>query len=223
MRWSRAIAVAIPLAVAMGGCLNTGFVRHDMGTDLEAASSSSWPARRVIYQLDRRLLEDPPECVALTASAPAARDGGGRVLESALERHLAVKVRRVVFARKVRETARRMALDLDEPGDLHHLADAVTCEAILTWRVIDAGDIFLGVWSERHLHLEVILADAVDAAPLWRARHAGRRADGGLPLLPLTVPVIVADAARHHGDGDLNASLIDDVTRRLFSTLPSLR
>ncbi len=155
MRWSRAIAVAIPLAVAMGGCLNTGFVRHDMGTDLEAASSSSWPARRVIYQLDRRLLEDP--------------------------------------------------------------------EAILTWRVIDAGDIFLGVWSERHLHLEVILADAVDAAPLWRARHAGWRADGGLPLSPLSVPVVVANATLHHGDGELNASLIDDVTCRLFSTLPSLR
>ena len=223
MRWSRAITAAIPLAVAMGGCLNTEFVRHDMGTDLKAASSSSWPARRVIYQLDRRLLEDPPECVALAASAPAARDGGGRVLESALERHLAAKVRRVVLARKVRETARRVVLDLDEPGDFHHLADAVTCEAIMTWRVIDAGDIFLGVWSERHLHLEVILADAVDAAPsggpdtpaggpmaACRSRHSRCPSSSPMPHL-------------HHGDGELNASLIDDVTRRLFSTLPSLR
>ncbi len=116
-----------------------------------------------------------------------------------------------------------MALDPADPGDLRRLAAATHCRTALTWRMIDTGEVFLGVWSERHLDLEATLAPMGDKAPLWRARHAGRRSDGGLPLSPLSVPFVVADVALRHRDSKLDASLVDDVARRLFATLPSLR
>ena len=220
-RLAAVAATTLSLAALSSACVSTNYVREDRAGD--AASPAAWPARRVVYHLDRRLLDAPPECVVVLPPPPGRAPDLAAVIEPALERHLARKTARVLLAGEARRLVRELALDPGDAGDLRHLVRVARCPAVLSWRVVEAVDLYLGVWSERRLELEVTLRDAVDDSPLWRARHAAVRADGGLPLSPLAVPLAVADATLHHADGELRASLVDDVARRLFATLPSLR
>ena len=62
-----------------------------------------------------------------------------------------------------------------------------------------------------------------DRSLLWRARHTGIRADGGLPTSFVSVAVHAALATRFAADQDVEPSLVDDVVRRLTATLPDMR
>ena len=55
---------------------------------------------------------------------------------------------------------------------------------------------------------------------LWQARHTASRGDGGLPLSPIGLVLDTFRAGRFMGDRDMLASMIHDVVRRLFITLP---
>ena len=60
-----------------------------------------------------------------------------------------------------------------------------------------------------------------DDVTLWKARHTASRSDGGLPLSPFSAPLSAFQAASLAGDDDVTPSMVEDVVRRLFATLPN--
>ena len=79
------------------------------------------------------------------------------------------------------------------------------------------------VWARRGFGLQVTLTRAGDETVLWKARHLAMRADGGVPLSPVSAALAGFNAARFHADTDMEESLADDVVRRIAASLPDVR
>ena len=84
-------------------------------------------------------------------------------------------------------------------------------------------DDYILIWAQRSVGLEVTMRRTSDHVELWKARHQGIRAEGGLPLSPVSMAVSSFNAARFYSDDDVTPSLIDDVVRRLVASLPDTR
>ena len=83
---------------------------------------------------------------------------------------------------------------------------------------------FMLVWAHRQVGLEAELRRIEDGAVLWRARHADRRSEGGVPMSPVAALTASFDAAGLMADeDDVVLSLLDDVCRRMVLTFPDTR
>ncbi|MEM7224232.1 MAG: hypothetical protein AAF495_14715 [Pseudomonadota bacterium] len=179
--------------------------------------------RRVTYQVTRAFFQVPPDCVLVLPLRGVSDPGLARSVESALSRHIGQKVPRVLGPKARGREKRRLALDLTRTDDQLHLARATECEALLEAKLTRARDDYFLVWSERTLGLEATLVRAEDRTLLWRAKHTGIRAEGGLPISIGSIAVNAALATRFTTDQDIEPSLVDDVVRRLATTLPDVR
>ena len=206
-------ACAALIALAASAACTTTYRSYD-GT---AAAALPWD-REIIYDVDPAIYSSAPECVLV---APAAPDSPlSEIIERALARHLSEKVSRVIGPAERRRAERELALDLSDARDRRHFASASGCGAILEWTVLAAEDDYAVVFSQRRFGMEVALTRPGDGAKLWQAAHVARRADGGLPLSLVSVPLAAFEATRFHQDEDIVASMVEDVARRLFVTLP---
>ncbi len=205
------------LALSMSACVTTSYTEYGGANDAETP-----PDRRVAYYVDKALYTDPPECVVVAAveSADATRLAAN--VESALARHLMMKVPRVIDARGRRRLERDLALDLSDTGDRRRFARTTGCGYFLTAR-IEAGEDYIVVWAARRVGIEAALVRAADGVAVWKASHAATRSDGGLPLSPFSAPIAAFEATMFHEDAEIVLSMVDDVVRRLFVTLPELR
>jgi hypothetical protein len=79
------------------------------------------------------------------------------------------------------------------------------------------------VWSQKHLSLGAEIIRARDGATLWRADAAASRSSGDPPLSLFSLPIAVFRAAAFQDDDDTVASMLDDLARRMLSSLPDLR
>lgn len=204
-------------ALALSACVQITYAAYD-------GTPEQWSPfeRKVHYRVDRAYYNDPPFCVVVTPSARAVDPVIAALVEAALARHLSQKVPRVVGPRMRDRFARQNAFDLDDGEDRRRFARQANCPAYLTWRLLHRGDDYAIVWAQRRIGLTLRLTRARDDTPLWRASHTALRWDGGLPLSPLSAAFAAAEAARLHQDQDVLPSLIDDVLRRMFVTLPEL-
>jgi hypothetical protein len=123
--------------------------------------------------------------------------------------------------RKRLEKAR--GIDTKDESGRRNFAKATGCNAYLIWKVVRAEENYFLVWSQRQVRVEVALFRASDDRLFWQAAHTGRRSDGTLPLSPLSLPFAVFEATDFKADNDVLPSMIDDVVRRLITTLPDLR
>ena len=122
-----------------------------------------------------------------------------------------------------RQLERELAFDLNTSADRGHFADTSVCRIFLDWSVLAATTDYAVVFSQRHFGIEVALSQSDGGTVLWQAAHVARRAEGGLPLSLVSVPLAAFAAIRFNHDDDIVASMVDDVVRRLFVTLPDLR
>jgi hypothetical protein len=177
------------------------------------------------HQLHDVLMRDPPACVLILPGRkrPEMPVNSARI-DKAVERFLAVRFDRVIAGRHRDEMARHLALDLDNTADRAVFARSTGCQHALAVGVTGGGLSYAVIWAERRLGLELELSRI--GAPehvLWRARDAGARGDGDLPLSPLAVAGAMFRAARLAGDQGQGASLLDDVLRRMMASLPDFR
>jgi hypothetical protein len=203
-------------ALVLGACMQTTY------RPLEAAHRAEKPfSRDVYFRVADAFYADPPSCAVVL---PSAQDGVPAALAHAIEQSLALRlgqrIARVIGPRERRAAERALALDTRHEADRRYSARHEACPAALEWRLTHLDDSHFLVWSQKKLGLEVRLARAEDGATLWQAAHGTRRADGGLPLSLLSLPVAAAEATLFNRDGDQLPSMIDDVTRRLIVTLP---
>ena len=157
-------------------------------------------------------------CVAIQAAESTLDPRLADSVEEGLARHVAYKLGRPVGAAEVRSAARRDRLHVH--AEAVAVAAALGCEAVLNWRVVSARADYLVVWAARHLTLEVALVRASDGYVLWTAAHSVSRHDGGLPLTPLSAAFGAAQATLNRASAQDLPSMVDDVLRPMFATLP---
>ena len=213
-RFLGACAALVALA-ATAACTTTTYRSYEGN----AAEALPWD-REIVYDVDPAIYASPPACVLV---APAAPDTPlSKTIERALARHLGEKVSRAIGPAERRRAERELALDLSDARDRLHFASASGCAAILEWTVLAATDEYALVFSQRRFGLEVALTLPGGGATLWQAAHVAQRSDGGIPLSLVSVPLAAFEASRFHQDEDIVASMVEDVVRRLFVTLPDL-
>ena len=84
-------------------------------------------------------------------------------------------------------------------------------------------DVYLVLWAQRGLSLRLTMTRLSDEKLLWEARHTAVRADGGLPISIIDLPLSAARAVWVNRDPEMFASIAEDAVRRMMRTLPSLR
>jgi hypothetical protein len=210
-------AALLLLAALTGGCLQTTYRNAD-----RSGEPPSMLERRVTYRLAAAFWSTAPDCAAVLAPGPAPHSVTGAV-EQAVERHLALRMNRVIGGPRVRQAEARLALDLRNAGDRGLFARRLDCDSVLEIRLREVSDDYAVLWARRAIGLTLALRRARDGELLWTATHTASRSDGGLPLSILSLPVSAARAAAVTGDGELFASIADDAVRRMVMTLPDTR
>lgn len=205
-------------SLALGACLQTRY--QDIRGEQQELSALE---RRVFYRLDRAYLRRAPGCAVIMTVTGKLPKSIRRPVESAVERHLGIRLDRVIGARRTRTMERRLALDLTSRSGRRALARQMRCAAVLEIQLHNIADDYYLFWAERGIELTLTLLDAEDGRELWTARHRARRADGGLPISFLALPFSIVRAARVKSDPELYDSIADDAARRLLATLPDIR
>lgn len=167
--------------------------------------------------------KDPPRCVVVLSAPSVGHVVAAERMAEALARHLSGRFNRVIQPGERRRLVRRMAVDLSHPADARHFAAAQACPGLLRWQILRAGEDNAVVWSQKHLSLSAELVRARDGAVLWRAGAAAERSSGDPPLSLFSLPLALIRAAEFQTDDDAVASMLDDVARRLFASLPDVR
>jgi hypothetical protein len=205
-------------SLTLSACLQTRY--QDIRSQDQEFSALE---RRVFYRLDRVFLRRAPGCAVIVTASGKIPKSIKRPVERAVERHLALRLDRVIGARRARTLERRLALDLTGPSGRRELSRLMRCGTVMEIRFHAIADDYYLFWAERGIELTLALIDAKDGRTLWTARHRAQRADGGLPISFLALPFSMARAARVKSDPELYASIADDAARRLLATLPDIR
>jgi len=205
------------LLLALGGCAATEY----RGYEDRSAAEGALAGRQVFYKVETSFYDRPPDCVVVLAPSGPSEAAG--LLEEALARHLAGRVARVIGPLERRRAERGLAIDLAAESGRRHYASASGCPTFLRARITDTGSDSALVWSGRRFGAELELVRAPGDVMLWQASHTASRADGGVPLSPLSLPVSIFSALRFGQDGDQFPSMVDDTVRRMVVTLPDMR
>jgi len=204
---------------AISGCGQT--VYQPLG-----AADSKIPQldRRVSYRLDSAYLHRAPECAAIRVTNATADPKIVAAIEGAVERHLAMRIPRVIGAAATRRTAVGLGIGLKETADWRQFSRQTGCNALMSVRLRTVTDSFWGVWANREIGLELTLTGiGAGQRELWAARHTAGRSDGGVPLSLLGLPFSVGRAAVLTRDEEAFQSIADDAVRRMMVTLPDIR
>ncbi len=212
------VAAVVLAAVSVAACTTTTY----RGYDGAAEESLPWD-RDIASDVDPAIYLAPLSCVVVAPTSQGEDSPLGEIIERALARHLSERVRRVIGPTERRRMERELVFDLNDAGDRRHFGDASGCRAFLDWTVLAAASDYAVVFSQRRFGMEVTLSHPGGGTFLWRAAHVARRTEGGLPLSLVSVPLAAFEATRFHQDEDILASMVDDVVRRVFVTLPDLR
>lgn len=179
--------------------------------------------RQVVYKLDRSFYEDPPACVVVMPSRDTINSQLALMIEESIARHLTMKVPRIISPTERRRLERELAVDLSSTDGRQRLGHAANCRGFLDWRTLEVADGYALVYSSRSFGLELEIRRLSVDAILWSASHVTQRWDGGIPLSPFSVAFSAFEATQFHTDKDILPSMVDDVVRRIFVTLPDLR
>lgn len=205
------------LALMLASCARTAYRSID-----DHGQAAALVERRVTYHLSRSFYRAPPRCATIAEAAPG--DAAiVRAVGGAVERHLAIRLPRVIGSRQAARKARRLGVDLADGRDRRVFARQTACDALVTVRLHGVADDYALVWSRRAIGITLEMTRVADGRRLWIARHRAERSDGGVPLSLLSLPFTAYRASRLKGDDEAFQSIADDAVRRMMATLPDVR
>jgi len=204
--------------LAVAGCRTTQYRAYD-----EEPEGLEFFDRQVEFEVTADFYRNPTDCVVILPLRGTHHRQTRDMIERALARYLSERVPRVIGPHERRRLARNLAFDIADSDDWAGFARASGCANGLEAGLLEARGDYLVVWAQRTLAIEAVLIRLADRRLLWRARHFGRRADGGVPFSPISAAVESATATGFAMDGDIQPSLVDDVVRRIAVTLPDVR
>jgi len=179
--------------------------------------------RRVEFHKTNALYTMAPDCIVVWSSESGIKKSQLLLVETAIARHLSVKVDRVISPRQRDRIALSAGLDLKNPKDKKYFSELQRCGFELNiMSALTASD-YLIVWSQNRVSLDLSLKRITSGVELWRAQHTGKRGHGGFALTPFSIGMNAFEASRFSGDRDQLPSIIDDTLRRMFVTLPDFR
>lgn len=205
----------------IGGCNTVRHVEYQENEPTADLAEKTGYSRTVEVQVDPAFSRLASDCVTVVPDA-----GGLAAPSSGLSHAMALRLRsrfaRVIGPDEARALSQQLVVDLADKGDRAVYTRATRCPLFLDLKPWGDGDAYVVVWSRRTAGAEARLTDATGETLYWRARHNAVRADGGLPFSPVGALVNIFEAASLKNDSDVNASLADDLARRLVATLPEL-
>ena len=175
------------------------------------------------HRISSAFYADPPTCIVVLPGDGADGLASAEQIEGALSRQLNGRIGRVIHPRERRRQVRNLAIDLHHQPDARQFAAITNCSALLRWSILDMGNAYTPIWSEKRLAIQAELIRAKDGIILWRATTAAVRTSGDPPLSLISLPFAAYKTARFQGDQDAVASMIDDLARRLIENLPDVR
>ena len=222
MRSDRLLCFVVLLVPAFaGGCLQTSY-RPLNQPAAQTAEPNSFFERRVDYRLTDAFYTTVPSCAAIMTRAPAPR-GIARLVEDAVERHLATRLPRVIGAARLHRVESTLGIDMKAAPDRRVFARQARCEALVEIHLAQVQDDYMVLWAHRGLTIGLTMTRIADGRVLWQARHSAGRADGGLPISIIDLPLSAARAVMVTGDPEMFASIAADAARRMMKTLPDIR
>lgn len=222
MRSDRLLRLVVLLVPAFAaGCLQTTY--QPLGQPgAQNAGADSFLERRVDFRLADAFFTTAPICAAILTRAPAPR-AIARLVEEAVERHLAIRLPRVIGAARLRRVETALGIDMKAAAGRRVFARQAGCGALVEIELAQVQDAYMVLWAHRGLTIGLTMSRIADGVVLWRARHSAGRADGGLPISIIGLPVSAARAVMVRGDPEMFASIADDAVRRMIRTLPDIR
>ena len=212
------LASIMSLALVLTACAQTQYVGFEDADEPNPIS----PIRTVMVEIDEDFYDEFPDCVVVMRPAAAENlDRFPKLVEASLALYLTRKISRVVGGVERDLLARNMAIDLVHPGDREAFMEALDCDAFVTAEVLGPGHLYLFVWSQVRIGLEVRMTRYRDQRVLWRARHIADRSEGGLPLSPLSAILDGYSSAQFSADKEIIDSVVDDAVRRIVASLPN--
>ena len=190
-----------------------------LGLLLSGCTGAFQPPPMVTHALDRGVFFEA--CVAIHSSNQANADLV-QIVEPALERQLAPRFAWVMNGQRVWDLAGVTGLDLDHPRDWRRFAEASACNTIIRWAAPEASNDFAVVWARQRLVRQIELIRAEDGRRLWVAEGVTERNDGGLPFTPVGAVIGAVRASNLQADSQVLPSMVDDVLRQAFATLPPM-
>ncbi len=199
----------------LSGCLGSN---HLLSSDDQVEDLTG----RDQHQIYPAFYADPPTCVVVLPGDGVSNFARAEQIEGAISRQLSSRIGRVIHPRERRRLVRSMAVDLRHRLDARQFATAANCSALLRWSILDIGNNYTPVWSQKRLAIQTELIRAQEGTILWRATATVARSSGDPPLSLLSLPFAAYKTARFQADEDAMASMIDDLARHLLANLPDV-
>lgn len=190
----------------------------------DSEESSGLFDRNVTYKIADSLYRNSPRCAMI---APLMAGNMTKevtlLIEDTIARHAGQRIDKVIGAGQVYENMRTRALDISKPKHLRRLAREMRCGAIIMPETKGAEGSYAVIFAQLKFALKLTLKRIQDDSIMWQGAHQASRSDGGVPFGLLSIPVNAIQAGRFSNDGDILPSMIDDVARRIFASLPNMR
>lgn len=213
----RGFIATVALVVLAAGCTQTQYQAFDPKRD----TASAIPLSRVVnYELGEAYFRTPPSCVLVLPLVDARDSEAALLIEESAARFLRERVMRVIGPHQRRADERRLAVQTSTDEGRQVYTANRNCDSYLRLQLQQVEAVYALFWSGRQIGLSASLMRSRDHTVMWRAAHTARRSDGGLPLSLLSLPLAAYESTRFHTDTDVVPSMVDDVVRRMFATLP---
>lgn len=214
--------VVLFVLVSLGGCSSPVF--RDKGAT--GGTDQNFP-NQVTYQLMNAYKASPPDCIAIL---PFTSNEDGESAEKT--RQNAENVRRAFYAHLAPQGKRDVeiprvnfvvsTLSEKEKTDNPLVGKKLNCDALVTGTVTEYGSNFFGVYSRVAVGADLAMHRAKDGALLWEASHVAESHGGSVPLSPIGLALGIVEAANNVREEQIYR-IIDDLARRLVSTIPDDR
>lgn len=206
------------LIILLTACNSTNYYNYT-----ETPKRENIFSRDVYYSLGDNYYFTSPNCVfIISTSSPQVPKGFQNIMAEAIATKLRRYYRRVIDLNERQMLERELGLVARDSIGIKQFARLENCPVYLAWNFYQVGNTHLLIWSQRQIGLNVKLVRAFDQSVLWQASHTTSRSSGAPPFSLLSVPIAAVDAHLFKHDKDHIPSMIDDLVRRLFITLPKI-
>ena len=210
--------LCFPLLIMLTACNQTHY--YDLN---ESPKQENLFTRDVHHSLKDDYYFIPPDCVVVASTSGThipiqIINLTAEVIATKLRRYY----HRVIDDAERQILERRLGLETRNSSGMNQFSRLENCPVYLEWHLKKVESTQLIIWSQRRIGLHVRLVFTPDNSVLWEASHIARRSSGAPPFSLLSVPMAAVDAHLFTTDEDHIPSMIDDLVRRIFITLPKL-
>ncbi|SCA56863.1 conserved exported hypothetical protein [Candidatus Terasakiella magnetica] len=205
--------------ITLNACTTPSYV--DEGKD----EMSLNPLNQVRFKVFDSYKKSPPNCVAVLPFSDerdlqddeALSFDESKAVRQAFYAHLAPQGKRDIELPRVDFLLDK--LDKKEADKLDAMKNVLNCDAIIRGKILEFDSQFFGLYSRVAVGAEMEMVRLSDGEILWKANHVAQSHGGGLSLSPVGLAMGILDAATNMEE-EQTLRLIDDLSRRLVSTIP---